>query len=144
MHGRSKVSIIISPSFLSGIICIVLSIVIMLVMGFSYNTGKGSVYNYLFGPGSSSDIIGKSSSGLSAFNNVVLGNAIINKILYFAFWMMVGLIVYIMLYALLKGTGDAANDLKQTRYTNASRNQILHDFAIKLAVRVTAICAWVS
>jgi hypothetical protein len=115
----------------------------MLIVGFSYQAGKGSVYNYLFGKGSSTESIASSKSTLSALNNTVLGNAALNKVLYFAFWMLIGLLVYIILYAVLRGTGAAAEDIKEAGYTNIDKTQLLHNFAARFTARLAGIFAWI-
>lgn len=143
MYKNRKYFVILMPSLLSLLSSLLLSVGIVVGIGLSYSGGKGTIYNYLFGPDSSAELISGSESTLSALNNTVLGNAILNKILYFAFWMAVGLVVYIVLYALLKGTGAASEDLKEVTYANIKRERILQDFAIKIAVRVAAVFGWI-
>jgi len=144
LSHRSKFLLILLPSLFSFTANILLAIATMATLSLTYLTGKGTVYDYLFGPGSSADSIASSRSTLSALNNTVLGNAILNKVLYFAFWMVVGLAVYIILYAVLRGTGEAAAELKESNYANIRREKILQDFAIKFSVRVAAVCAWIT
>ncbi|MGZ6004862.1 MAG: hypothetical protein ACXWLH_01790 [Candidatus Saccharimonadales bacterium] len=136
---HSKYLVILSPSLISLTISLFISAGLMVIVGLSNAAGKGTIYNYLFGPGSSTELISSSKSTLSALNNTILGNAILNKILYFAFWMVVGLIVYIILYAFLRGTGEATEEIKEAGYANIKRDKILQDFAIKFAVRIAAV-----
>lgn len=139
MLKNRKLFVILTPSWLSLIIGFLLSVGIMTAVGVSYAAGKGSIYSYLFGPGSSSDLIDSSKSTLSALNDTILGNATLNKVLYFAFWMVVGLLVYIILYSLMRGTGAASEELKEASYANIKRERILQDYAIKSVVRLAAL-----
>lgn len=139
MFKNRKLLVILTPSSLSLFISIFLSIGAMVAIGVSYSAGKGSIYNYLFGTGSSADLINSSKSTLSALNDTILGNATLNKVLYFAFWMVVGLVVYIILYAVLRGGGAAGEELKEASYANIKREHILQDYAIKSIVRLAAV-----
>jgi len=143
LKHRSKLLALLTPSISSFCFCVLLSIGAMVAVGLSYQAGKGSIYNYLFGPGSSADLITSSKTTLAALNNTILGNAVLNKVLYFAFWMMVGLAVYIILYAILRGTGAAAENIKVANYANIQKEKILEDFAIKTSVRIAAIFCWI-
>jgi hypothetical protein len=142
LKNRSKLLVLLTPSLSSLVLCLSLSAITMFVVGFSFQAGKGSIYNYLFGKGSSTELIATSRDTFGALNNTILGNAILNKILYFAFWMLIGLLVYIILFAVLRGTGAAAEDIKEAGYANIRRSDLLQNFAIRFTSRLAGIFAW--
>lgn len=143
LSQRAKLLILLSPSLASALVGGLLSLSLMLVIGLSYQAGQGTIYNYLFGKDSSAELIASSQSTLEALNNTILGNSLLNKILYFVFWMTIGLIVYIILYAVMRGTGEAAEDLKETTYANIKRSKLMEDFARKSIVRLAAISGFI-
>lgn len=137
--NKSKFITLLRPSLTSLVSCFSLSFVTIVAIGFSYQAGKGSIYNYLFGKGSSAELIQTSRNTFGALKDLILGNAILNKVLYFAFWMLVGLIVYIILYAILKSSGEAAEDIKEAGYANNNPSNLLQNFAIRFTVRLAGI-----
>ncbi len=140
---KSKLRILLTPSLLSLVSSLFLSAITMLVLGLLYQAGKGSIYDYVFGKGSSTELIASSRSSLEALNNTVFGNTILNKVLYFAFWMLIGLVVYIILYGFLRGSGAAAEDLKETSYANTRTADLLQSYAIRFSVRLAAMFGWI-
>lgn len=142
MHKNNRFRLLVIPSFSSGLLTVTLSAAALVVATVSYFAGNGLVYDYLFGPHSSTELIRQSKGTISALNNTVFGNSVLNKILYFGFWMLVGLVVYILLYSLLKGTAAAAEDIQETTYKNMRFREMLTNLGTRLAVRAAALIAW--
>lgn len=138
----SQIGNLISPSLLSGLLTIFLSLGVLAISLFSYTSGSGLIYDYLFGPNSSAELIRSASGSVDAFTNTVFGNSTLNKILFFCFWMVIGLIVYLILYLVFKGTSEAAQDIQEAGYVNSRGKELLRAIETRLAVRTVVIVIW--
>ncbi len=138
----SRIRTLLLPSLLSAITTLSVSAVVLLAAVFSLSNGSGLIYDYLFGPGSSSDLISSARGSVDAFNNTVFGNVLLNKILYFGLWMLVGLLVYMILYLVIRGASAAAEDFEQTTYKNANAELLMREFAGRAGLRAIAALCW--
>jgi len=137
-----QLAVLLSPSFLSGSLCVSSSIIVLLGATWSYSVGTGAVYNFLFGPGSSAELISSSRTSISVFFNTVFGNSILNKTLYFGFWMMVGLIVYVIIMGLIHGTSTAVRDVEEVTYTNVKKHDKYKTFGLRIGIHLLVAVAW--
>lgn len=131
------------PSTFSAICVLMLSGLILLVANWSYAAHSGRLYVFLYGSSSSTEVIKTSQGIFSTFNNVVFGNPLLNKVLFFVFWMLIGLIVYILLQGFLRGVAGAAEEVQESRYVNAGKAQGLRWLEIRLATRLCVLAAWI-
>ena len=143
MQSQRRLIQVMLPSLTSSLLTIGLSLVTLSLATFYYLSGNGAIYNYLFGPNSSTELIRQSQGSISAFSNTVFGNPLLNKILYFAFWMVVGLLVYFLLYVIIKGTGSAVEDFEEAGYKNAHVEEMLQGIVSRLAIRAILVVTWV-
>ncbi len=143
MRHSSRIKLLILPSLISGVTTVLLSAAVLGTAIYSYLSGKGMVYEYLFGPNSSAELIRQSRGTISAFSDTVFGNQTLTKVLYFAFWMIVGLVVYLILHTLIKGASVAAEDIQESTYKNIRVRDMLTNIGTRLAVRLAALTAWI-
>jgi hypothetical protein len=137
-----RLGYLLTPSLLSGISTLLISVLALVFASWSYSVGSGAVYDFLFGPNSSGELIQTSRSTISAFGDTVFGNPTLNKILYLAFWMFVGLIVYLILFVIIKGTSSAAEEVQETGYANVNRTGQLKMFGVRAGIRLLVAVAW--
>jgi hypothetical protein len=130
--------LILIPSAAGLIGIILLALVIMVGAGLLFASQRGLIYDYIFGTGSSVDLIETSKSTISLFNEAVFGNPLLNKILFFVFWMVVGLVVYIVLSSIGSSAAEAEHALKETKFVHAQKARISHDFELKILLRLIA------
>lgn len=116
-----------------------LSIIVMLISGFSFVSKNGLLYEYLFGSGSSSSLIETSKSTIEIFSDAFFGNLLLNKILFFIFWMLIGLTVYLLLSGLGASAAEAEQAIEESHYIHAEKHRITSDFRLKLVLRLIAI-----
>jgi hypothetical protein len=116
-----------------------LSIFIMVFAGLSYTTRHDLFYQYLFGPGSSVELIESSRSTIAAFNEAVFGNPVLNKILFFAFWMVIGLVVYVILIGLGSGLSVAERAVEELRFVHAQKDRITSELGIRVVLALLAL-----
>jgi|SRR3989344_161761 len=135
--------ILISPSLLSGSLTVIISVFVLLGATWTYSVGSGAIFNFLFGKSSSAELIRTSQSSVSAFNNTVFGNPTLNKILYFGFWMLVGILVYVILFFFVRGTSTAVRDVEEATYTNVNKADLFKSFAARLGLRLLITVIWV-
>ncbi len=137
-----QLRMLLQPSTSSTISVIILSILIYVVAILTYATKSGLIYRYLFGPNSSAELIKSSHDTVSALNNTVFGNPTLNKVLYFAMWMLLGLIVYIILFSFIRSVSSAAEDIEETTYTNIDPKGGWHAIALRAGIRAAIIVFW--
>ena len=133
---------LLAPSLLSGSLTIVISVAILLGATWSYRTGSGVIYDFLFGRNSSEELIRTSQSAVSAFTSTIFDNSILNKVLYFAFWLLVGLMVYIVLYLLIRGTSSAVEDAREATYTNIQKQEVARSLGLRLGLHLLVAAGW--
>ncbi len=143
MQKIDRFNLVLWPSLISGLVTVFISVAIIAAAVFSYISGNGLIYDYLFGPNSSAELIKQSRGTVATFSNTVFGNPTLNKVLYFAFWMLVGLVVYIILYTIFRSTSKVAEDINVATFKNAKINDILSNFGVRLAVRCGVALGWV-
>lgn len=120
--------------------CIIaMSVLLMLVAGISYASKSGVVYDYLFGTGSSSTLIESSKSTITLFSETVFGNSVLNKILFFVFWMVVGLVVYTVLNGLSSGANEAGDAAEELHFVHAKKSDIQRTLKTKIILRLIAL-----
>lgn len=140
---KKRLGLTLLPSMLSGIMTVVLAVAILLGGTWSHGLGKGLLYDFLFGSHSSAELIQTSQGTFSAFGNIVFGNPLLNKILFFVFWMLIGLIVYVLLHGFLRGVSTAAEEVEESRYVNANKAHHFKQLEVRTAVRLAVITAWI-
>jgi len=142
MHKRRSGSVLF-PSVSSGLGVILVAAAVILVAFLAYTAGNGIIYRFLFGANSSTELIQTSRSTIAAFSNTVFGNPLLNKILFFAFWMLVGLVVYMVLYGFIRGTSSAAEDINESHFLNTDRHETVRTFEIRTGIRSIALFGWI-
>lgn len=130
--------LLIQPSIGGLMIILGLSLVVMVISGFSYVTRNGLFYDYLFGPDSSTTLIETSQSTVAVFNETVFGNPTLNKILFFVFWMVIGLVVYVVLSGLGSGISSAEHSIEEAHFVHAQKLRLGSELGLKVVLRVIA------
>lgn len=133
---------LLSPSFSSGVASVLLAVCIFASGMYGYLSGDGAIYNFLLGSNSSTELINQSRNSISEFSAIVFGNAWLNKILYFGFWMVIGLFMYLIVHYFLLGTKKALEDIEETTYRNTRIEEMLTNLGTRLAIRVIFIISW--
>lgn len=131
--------LILQPTVGSSLGIVGLALAVMGISGFSYATRSGLFYEYLFGTGSSMTLIETSKSTIGLFNEIVFGNPILNKILFFVFWMIIGLIVYIIISGLGSGAGAAEHAVEESNFIHAEKKHIVSELRLKISLQLIAL-----
>ncbi len=118
---------------------IMLSLAVMAGAALSFVSNRGLFYDYLFGSGSSAALIETSRSSISLFSEMIFGNPLLNKILFFMFWMVVGLIVYLLISGIGAGAAGAEQALKESGFMHAKRAKISRDLIFRIILRLIAL-----
>lgn len=135
------VALFFGPSINSGFISGILAVVLLAGANYSYLSGSSLVFDFLFGKGTPYDLIQSSKNTASVVNQTVLGNPLLNKILFFGFWMMIGLFVYAAISVLSQSITDTEDDVEQMKYMNARKTKLQHDIYLRLAIRAGGVLA---
>ncbi len=117
------------------------SIVLLVVANFYYLTRGGVIYDFLFGKGSPLDLIQSSHTTFSAINQAVFGNPILNKVLFVAFWMMIGLFVYVTLMAIGTSIANTEKSVESMHYIHARRALVEQHLLLRIALQTGGLLA---
>jgi hypothetical protein len=139
MHKLQLTVLFCGPSIASGLITSLLAAVMLAAANFSFLLRSGLLYDAFFGKGTPYDLIESSRDYIAVTNQVILGNPAFNKFMFFAFWMMVGLMVYALLSTLGQTIAETEEKLKSLRYVHARKAQIEQDLILRLALRAIGI-----
>lgn len=138
MHQKLKtIGLLLSPSIGSSIG--ELGAVILISAGTFIKYGKVSFYNLLLGSDSSPDLINKTHEIISDFYQLIFGNSLLNKILFFVFWMMIGLIVYFFIMSTSHTIGEADEAVHELGYVHVKKQQFIHSLEVRLAIKTAVI-----
>lgn len=111
-----------------------LALSVMVGSALLYISKTGLFYEYLFGTNSSSQLIETSRSTIAVFNDTVFANPTLNKFLFFIFWMVIGLIVYVLLSGVGSGILTAEQAVEESRFVNAKKWQIKTELGLKFTL----------
>jgi hypothetical protein len=139
MKRLQDADIFISPSSTGIVLVFGVSFLLLLMANLSFLNGNGWIYNAIFGPDSPVELIQTSRDTFSTINQTVLGNPVLNKVLFFVFWMLVGLVVYVLLTTIGQTVGEASEELGSLRYIHARKELIERHFLLRQAMRASAV-----
>lgn len=139
MHKFRLAALFYGPSLVSGLVVGTLAFLILAAANFSYLLRSGLLYDAIFGKGTPYDLIQSSRDNAGVINEAVLGNPLFNKVLFFAFWMLVGFMVYALLSSLSQTINETEQKLKSLRYVHASQAQIKRDIVLRLSLRAIGL-----
>lgn len=129
------------PSLFSAISVCISSVIILLSANFSSLLGSGALYDVIFGHGTPYDLIQNSHDSVAAVNKTVLGNSVLNNILFFAFWMMIGLFVYVTIATLSHSVAETEESLESMHYVHARKKIIQQNILLRWSVRIGGVLA---
>lgn len=138
MRRLRFVGILIMPSLASTLVCIGTSAMVLGGAALSYNSRSGFLYQLLFGPDSSVDLIASGRGTLDTIFQTTFGNPLLNKIIFFAFWCLVGLVVYFLLTGAGKTTSVISDATHQLHYFNARKKQFEQELGMRLIIAAMA------
>lgn len=133
--GRIRfVGILLLPSVGSAFLCTGLSIATLAIASLLYNAHTGFLYTLLFGPDSSVDLIQSARGTFDAIFQTTFSNPVLNKVIFFAFWCLVGLVVYALLSGIGKTTSVIAETAEQMHYLHAKKRQFEEQLGLRVIV----------
>lgn len=124
------------PSVGSLVFTMLLAVTILGTAAWAFYSKSGILYTYLFGPNSAPELIQSSRSTLEAFSNTVFGNPTLNKVLFFVFWLIVGLIVYTIVTGLGNYFGEVREVIIESHYINAPKGTTRQHAILRLLLRI--------
>lgn len=139
MRKIDTVSIFVSPSIVSGSITLIGAAGLLLITNASFLQNGGFINTLLLGQTSDSGLIAIAEQTRFELSELTLGNPLLNKILFFLFWMMVGLVVYIIINTIGQTISMVTSTIEEQKYFHARKTQIQESFWLRSAVRLAAI-----
>lgn len=143
MKRLNLVGTLITPSPSSFFAVVMLSVIVVGGSALSFALHNGKIYEYLFGPGSSVELIESSRSSFEVFNKIVFSNPTLNKILFFLFWMLIGLSIYSTISLLRRSTGGLMNFWREMHFRHARQNRLKEDLSIRIVLYSIIIIVWI-
>ncbi len=138
MRNRS-LDWLVEPSFASFATCVILAVVIMGGAMITDGLKSGVFYDLLLGPASTATQIETASSTFSAISNTVLGNSTLNKLLFFGFWLMVGLAVYTIVMSFSYYTGGIVMFWEELHQINSRKKLLREQFKLRVLLQTIGL-----
>lgn len=143
MRKLAFVGIILQPSVASFMTTLTLSSLLFVSVFLGLGNSGNSFYELLFGSASSPELINSARSNFDEVSQAFFNNPLISNVLFFGFWLLVGLVVY----ALISGSGatiGAAHQLvEEEKMIHAHKQNLEKEFLTRAVLRVAALLAWV-
>jgi hypothetical protein len=131
---KSVTDQVLEPTLFSGLATALVACLVMFVQYFS-KFGSYSLYGYVFGTDSSIALIQSADSSIKAVTDTVFGNTDLNKVLFFGFWMLVGLCIYVILSSFIKGYEEISDFIHEWGYVHALRKRLAENVLTRIAAR---------
>ncbi len=138
MQDRS-IDRLVEPSFASFSCSLLLSVTIIGSAIISNALQSGLIYTLLFGPTSSATQIETAQNTLKAFSETVLGNPTLNKLLFFGFWLLVGLIVYGIVFSIGSTTGGVFAFMQQLHLVKTRKKILKEEFGLRVMLHLIGL-----
>jgi hypothetical protein len=139
LEHRQHLRILLTPSTLSLTLCL-LSVAAILGFGLvSYINRSGIIYQSLFGITDGSQLHVSSNNLASGLVGSLFANHILNEIVLFVFWNLVGLFTYCVLYISIKSFYGAWGDIQELRFINVRKDERAKILGLRVAVRVALV-----
>lgn len=142
-HAQSNpIDALLTPSWLSGLVCVVASVALVLVT-LSLFYYRGSSLNNLVIDQQQQASAQAITPDYAEVNNSFGSHAIISDIPLFIFWAGIGAIVYAFVSAIIGAFRSIAELRKDMEYVNASRQELVKWEVERAAIRLVALVLWV-
>lgn len=129
---------LITPSIFSGTLVFILGTLILIFSNASFLVNSGLLYQTLLGKSSSQDFIASSHDTVSLFTQNVFENPALTKVLFFGFWMMIGLFAYISVVSISSLLQETTQDLAAAHYIHAQAQRVKERLVLRIATRMAA------
>lgn len=143
MRKLAFIGIILQPSVASFMTALTLSSLLFVSVFLGLGNSGTSFYELLFGPASTPELISSTRSTFDSLSQSFFGNPLINNVLFFGFWLLIGLVAY----AFVSGTGatiGAAHQLvEEEKMIHAHKQNLEKELITRLVLRAAALLAWV-
>ncbi len=128
------------PSWLSGMIAIIIGLAIfvgpLLLLHYGSTTQQGIIGLNAAYQHSSLTVIEQ------AVSSHFLGNQLVGRIVFIAFWGAVGLVVYLLVAGIFRQIKDIVALVEQLGYVHAVRHQLIRYHIMRGLLRIVAVIAW--
>ncbi|CAN5664766.1 hypothetical protein BH23PAT1_BH23PAT1_3850 [soil metagenome] len=142
MNRLRFLGLLLRPSAASIVLTFLITLLVLGIYLLTYASKTGIFYEFLAGPAGSAILIEEAKGTVAAFNQTVFGNPILNQVLFLAFWMLIGLIVYSFIAAASAGFSSVHDYLEQLRYVNVKKKQYQASVLTRLSLQLTALVIW--
>lgn len=128
-----------SPSLTSGTAIVFGALILLFILNSSILSDGGFMTDLLLGQDSSAGLVAVAEQTSYELGELTLGNEFLNKILFFALWMMIGMIVYVSLNTIGSVFGEVSDTAEKMHFIHARKEQIAESFLLRAGIRLAGI-----
>lgn len=139
MTRLREIGLFVGPSPFSVIFVIISTLFLVLVGNLSFLTQSGLLANTFLGSDSLPGLVETSSLTWSEASNTILSNGILNKLLFFVFWMVIGLVVFVVLNGIGHFLSEAEHDLASLSYVHSIKSLVEKHLVFRILLRSAAL-----
>lgn len=143
MRKLAFTGIVLQPSVGSGITVLLVTFGALFVSLVNLGGSSDTLFRILLGSDSTPELFDTTKSLFSNFGEIVFSNPLVNKLLFFSFWLFIGLVVYVFISGAGSSIGAAQKLHEEEKLLHMHKKKLEQEFMLRLLLRGLALSAWV-
>ena len=142
MRKLAFTGIILQPSVASFMGVFLGSCAVLLSSIVTLGGSNEHLFQLLLGSDSSGELIDTTKSILDGVGRTIFGNSILNTILFFSFWFLVGLVAYVIVSGAGSGIGAVQKFQDKGKMLHVHKQMLEKETFLRVVLRATAFFGW--
>jgi hypothetical protein len=143
MRKLAFAGIVLQPSVASSITVVASTVMVFINTIVNIGGSSDQLFRIILGSNTSPELIDTTKSMVSGLAEIIFDNPTVNKLLFFAFWILVGLVVYVFVNGAGSGLNAAQKFYDEEKMIHVHKDKLEQEVLLKLTLIAAAICAWV-
>ncbi len=129
---------LVTPSVLSLIVTVSLASTLTIGTFIKYGTNGDKLYHLVLGSNTPNDLVNSTHATFSNYYQLIFGNTTLNKILFFMFWMLIGLGIYTIAMIVYRGFATAEETAEELSYVHINKSKVLRQLWTRWVLHILA------
>lgn len=143
MQKSRIIFLLLSPSTISFVACVVLSLLILAVANWSYTTHDPIIYQQIYGPDGLATNFSHLTNSFSSFADALTAKYLSYQVFVFIVAVVVGVGVYFLLQMLSRALANVSDTYSSIHASNvAVRRHNQEEVGLRLAIRLVSLVTW--
>lgn len=142
MKNGRYFGLLLQPSAFSLVASLSLTTIILVSSVLSYSRQNDFLIRLLHGSDGVVSGFEQSKSFIDEMNHLIFGNSILNNVLFFVFWICLGLMSYFVVSFIGQSYETITKHVEKMKYVNAQPKKAVHSLVQRLAVKSVVLIVW--